>query len=270
MVKRLYQYSLPGRNREGLLLQTEEGWGEIAPLPGFSLETLSQAKAEILDVLRFNKKPTLPSVLFGLSVKPLSPIKVRLAALNNPKPDCGTLKLKLGHLSVDEGVALVKKYVGKYRLRLDCNRKWNLSQALLFVSYFHPSDFEYLEEPVDRYEDLVQFSDQTKFPIAVDESLRENSCLNIPTLAAAIIKPTLSGGVPLVPFPIILSSSYESSLGILQIAQLANPEIPQGLDTFSPDFLDPPLRIENGYLTWSPSSKTPIDIKQLCLLATVP
>lgn len=269
MVKRLYQYHLPERNREGLILQMEDAWGEIAPLPGFSRETLTEAKQEILDVLRDNKKPKLPSVLFGLSAQPLTPVKVRLSALHHPKPGCTTLKLKLGHLSAIQAVDLVKQYVGKYRLRLDCNRKWSLSEALLFASHFRPTDFEYFEEPVETYSDLVRFSHQTQFPIAVDESLREHSCLDIPTLAAAVIKPTLWGGIPPLPFPSILSSSYESSLGILQIARLGNPETPQGLDTFTPDFLDPPIRIENGYLTWTPS-KNPIDTKKLCLLAIAP
>ena len=269
MVKKLYQYLFAHRNREGLILQIDDEWGEIAPLPGWSLETFSEAKQEILDVLRENKKPTLPSVLFGLSTKPLSPVKVRLSALNSPRTGCTTLKLKLGHLTIDQAVARVKQYVGKYRLRLDCNRKWTLSQALLFASHFCSTDFEYLEEPVDTYSDLIRFSLKTQFPIAVDESLRERSCLDIPTLTAAVIKPTLWGHIPKLSCPIVFSSAYESSLGILQIARFADHEIPQGLDTFSPDFLNPPISVENGYLTWTPS-KNPIDTRQLCLIATVP
>jgi O-succinylbenzoate synthase len=273
MVKNLYEYHLPDRNRKGLILQINNGWGEIAPLPGFSKETLEDAKKEILAVLFVNKQPTLPSVIFGLSSAQMpflsDPLKVPLCALHHPKPGCTTLKLKLGHLEVGEAVDLVKQYVGKYRLRLDCNRKWTLPEALHFASHFHSSDFEYLEEPVNTYADLVEFSIRTQFPIAVDESLREHSCTDIPTLKAAVIKPTLWGYIPSIPVPIVLSSSYESSLGILHIARLAKSEIAQGLDTFTPDFINPPIRIENGFLMWDPS-KHLIDTTQLCLIATVP
>jgi O-succinylbenzoate synthase len=165
----------------------------------------------------------------------------------------------------------VKKHLGRYRLRLDFNRAWSLDQALRFAKHFSPNDFEYLEEPVNTFADLVRFSTLTQFPIAADESLRQGSYLEIPTLKATIVKPTLMGTIPTLPphLSLVLSSSYESSLGILQIARLANSPIPQGLDTFTDDLLIPPLRVENGCLTWTPSS-TPIDFTKLCLIASAP
>ena len=53
----LYRYQLPLSQpiqfheqqltvREGLLLKWGSSWGEIAPLPGFSRETLAEAQAE--------------------------------------------------------------------------------------------------------------------------------------------------------------------------------------------------------------------------------
>ena len=258
----LYQYRFP--KREGLILQYNGGWGEIAPLPGWSKETLEEAKQEIFSVLCNGAKPTLPSVQFGLAAteKPLHPIKIPLCALNTPRQGCTHLKLKLKDLTLDQAISLVKQYIGIYKLRLDCNRAWTLPQALEFASHFSPSDFEYLEEPVKTLADLIHFSKLTHFPIAIDETLREHGYTQIPTLKAAIIKPTLSGSIPNLPIPIVLSSSYESSLGILHIAQLANPLIPQGLDTFTPDLLTPPLYAENGYLQWK-GSKNPINHSQL-------
>lgn len=261
-MKRLYKYTKA--NREGLLLQVDDEWGEIAPLPGWSKESLGQAQNEILQVLFENKQPTLPSVIFGLSTSALTPIRIPLCALHRPHDGCTTLKLKLGHLTVDDAIACVKQYVGKYRLRIDCNRKWTLLQALCFAKHFLPSDFEYWEEPVD---DLIQFSKMTNFPIALDETLREN--IDIPTAKFAVIKPTLTGVIPNISLPIVLSSSYESSIGILQIARLGNPKLAHGLDTFTPDYLNPPITVENGYLTWFPS-KNPIDTSKLCLIASAP
>ncbi len=256
-MKNLYQY------QQKLLVQIDDCWGEISPLPGFSQETFAEAKQEILQVLHEDKQPTLPSVIFGLSVSPLTPIKVPLCALNRPRVGCSTLKLKVGHLTIDEAVPFVKQYIGKYRLRIDCNRKWNLEKALAFTKHFRPTDFEYLEEPTH---ELDEFAKRTDFPIALDETLREYK--DIACAKFAIIKPTLSGTIPKLPIPIIFSSSYESSLGILQIARLGSREIAHGLDTFSPDFIDPPITVENGFLTWFPS-KNPINIDKLCLITTV-
>lgn len=79
----LYRYSLPLtqpltfhektiHNREGLLVHWAGIWSEIAPLPGFSKESLDEAEAETLAYLQAASagKPLpdirMPSVQFGL------------------------------------------------------------------------------------------------------------------------------------------------------------------------------------------------------------
>ncbi len=268
----LYEYNLKSRARQGLILQINDGFGEIAPLPGFSKETFEEAKQEILDVIYEKKTPLLPSVRFGLSCAQKSFPKscfVPLCSLHKPREETSTLKLKLGHLTVHQAIELVHQYVGKYRLRLDCNRAWSLSQAIFFTTHFAKSDFEYLEEPVQTYSDLVAFSNITEFPVAVDETLREEKNIRLPTLKAAIIKPTLWGEIPNLDIPIILSSSYESSVGIIHIANLVKNTLPQGLDTFSTDFLNPPIEVKHGHLFWE-TSPNPVDTRNLCLIASVP
>lgn len=259
---RLYAYRL---QREGLILESAIGWGEIAPLPGFSRETLEEARAEIIAFLETGKKPKLPSVQFGLAsaLQPFSlkPLRVPLCALKVPRPGFSSLKLKLKEVSVEQAVIQARALKDRFRLRLDCNRAWTLEQALEFASHFKPDDFEYLEEPVAS--GLAEFSRRTGFPIAVDESLRNGSYKEIPTVKAAIVKPTLMGGVPKLDLPIVLSSSFETSLGILQIARLAQNDLPQGLDTFQEDLLQPPLKRENGYVSWE-GSRTPINTTKLC------
>jgi len=233
MVARLYHYKLPldTRNwntREGLILQWNDGLGEIAPLPGFSRETLAEAQFEILQLLPrlSTAKPTLASVRFGLSCAsipfPQTPLHLPLCALG-PKPNFSTVKLKLGHLSLPGAIALTKSYIKNHRLRLDCNRAWTLDQALEFASHFHPSDFAYLEEPLRTFPDLVRFSQITQFPIAVDESLLDSPWQEIPTLKAVVVKPTVVGFIPSIPphLDLVLSSSYETGLGLLHIARLS-------------------------------------------------
>lgn len=286
MVARLYTYDLQTSTkkwplRKGLILQWNDGWGEIAPLPGFSQETFEEAREEIIRLLPDlpNAKPKYPSVSFGIESASVpfscTPLRLPLCLLNTPRLGFSTLKLKLGHLTVDEAIVQVRKHLGSHRLRLDCNRSWNLDEALYFASHFSSEDFEYLEEPVASFPELIRFSELTRFPIAVDESIRHFPYLQIPTLKAAVIKPTVCGSLPSLPshIPIVLSSSYESSLGLLQIARLASHSpVPLGLDTFQSfqeDLLIPPLKAESGFLTWSsPSNIFPIDICKLSLIAS--
>lgn len=277
MVARLYHYRFP--HREGLILNYNDGWGEIAPLPSFSKETFSEAKEEILSCLPFldSAQPTLASVQFGLSCAKtpfsLSPLKVPICAFQSPQRGNSHLKLKLGSLPLDEALSLTRKYYRKYRLRLDCNRKWSLQEALYFASHFSVDDFDYLEEPVQTLSELIRFSQITRFPVAVDESAQEAALCEIPTLKAVVVKPTLLGSIPHFPHPIVLSSSYESSLGHLLIAKrAASNTLPLGLGTCTlccDEILEPPLRLSNGYLHWSPS-KNPINLSKLCLIASVP
>ena len=67
------------KTRDGLLLRLRdgerEGWGEISPLPGFSLETLDEAQAALLawaNAWRDGEEgalPTPPSAAFGASCR---------------------------------------------------------------------------------------------------------------------------------------------------------------------------------------------------------
>ncbi len=277
---KLYSYELKTSApkwpvRRGLILEYKKSWGEIAPLPGFSDETLEEAKREVLSLLKNLPKatPKLPSVKFGVrsALRKFStkPLKIPMSLLNEPQEGFSSMKLKLGHLSVEDAIKMVKQFVGSYRLRLDCNRSWSLDEAIHFTKHFHPDDFDYLEEPVLTYSDLVRFSEITRFPVAVDESIKKFTCSEIPTLKAAVIKPTIVGSLPLVKAPIVLSSAFESSLGLLQIARLYREgSPPAGLDTFrffQEDLLDPPLRAEQGYLIWDGTRGCPINMSKLKL-----
>jgi len=129
-------------------------------------------------------------------------------------------------------------------VRIDANQAWTLSEALAFAKAFPSNTFEYFEEPFQNIEEAVSFP----YPIALDESLRTlplKECLALPHVKALIIKPTLMGGcTKLTPLyhhakekeiAFILSSSYESELGISLLSKVAErlqlPPVPMGLDT---------------------------------------
>ena len=103
MVTKLYSYELKTSwqkrpTRKGLLLQWNDGWGEIAPLPGWSSETLDEAKDEILSLLPNldSAKPRLPSVQFGIEAasKPLDLKPLARVILSATEASCWLLTVE--------------------------------------------------------------------------------------------------------------------------------------------------------------------------------
>lgn len=221
----VYHYLLPFKKgvREGFLLclkeEEREAWGEISPLPGFSQESLEEALEDLA-----SKKRSLPSVQFGFHTALLN-LKTPLNITSIPVKK----KIKVGDLSPEEALKTVEPIP---QMRIDMNRKWSLEEALFFAKHF--PEVEYYEEPLRKGEDVSAFP----YPVALDESLREKNLPLYPHVVAHVIKPTMHG----FPLPqkqkgidFILSSSYETELGIYQIAKLAYrlkiPLKPMGLAT---------------------------------------
>ncbi len=267
------------RQREGLLVQLivgeREGWGEIAPLPGFSLETLSEAQQAAENWLshwchsEMQSESALPSVAFGLSCALMElagtlPVAThwRTAALCTGDPDAlfarlqqlphGTAKMKVGwYEAVRDGMvaSLLLEALPDLHLRLDANRRWTPEKARQFARHLAPElrcRIDFLEEPCQRREDSRQFAAETGIAIAWDESARATDfqLQAEPGVAAIVIKPTLTGSISRVSQQVaqvqalgmkaVISSSIESSLGLTQLAGLAQsltPDVVPGLDT---------------------------------------
>ena len=243
----LYRYSIPVdsqlilrerflKRREGLLVQikckTNEGWGEIAPLPEFSEETLEMAEKQTTlwlkkwdDARSNNEKLSLdglyPSVAFGLSCA-LAELKGKLNAEGNYQvaPLCyGDPDELYKPLDQMQGEKVAKIKVGMYeanrdgliadmlleavpdlQLRLDANRRWTFAKAQMFAKYVKPahrSRIQFLEEPCKTRDESRQFAQETGIAIAWDESVREPGFIvqAEPNVAAIVIKPTLVGSL---------------------------------------------------------------------------
>lgn len=244
----LYRYRLPlagpptpgGKTlpvREGLLIRLEEGgacgWGEAAPLPGFSRETLEEA-AHDLRALAAGGDPAhaSPSARFAFELarldleaassgKPpqalLSPhpaSEVRLCGLLEGPPETvlseaegmreagyAAVKLKVGRAAPEEEAALVGELsalLGGIRLRLDANRAWSFGEALRFCRAVRGVPIEYLEEPLSEPAELPRLAEETGIPIALDETLREiepEDLARCRHVRAVVLKPTLLGGL---------------------------------------------------------------------------
>ncbi|MGL6257975.1 o-succinylbenzoate synthase [Vibrio sp. WXL210] len=178
-----------------------------------------------------------------------------LPALNQIEGD-KVAKIKVGlYEPIRDGmlVNLFLESMGDLKLRLDANRAWTLERALKFAQYIPPSmrrRISFIEEPCHSPSDSLTFAIETGIAIAWDETLQEavrrpDFCLEDLTGAKSIvIKPTLIGSVSRCIELIdkaqslgirpVLSSSLESSLGLTQIARLAQwktPQVTPGLDT---------------------------------------
>lgn len=217
----LYRYSIPVdsqvilrnrflKKREGLLVQLKsdnnEGWGEIAPLPEFSQETLETAEKQTAVWLKQWQEQGLtdqsldnlsPSVAFGLSCA--------LAELNNQLSEQGNYQAAplcygdpdelFEKLNQMQGEKVAKVKVGMYeanrdgmivdmlleavpdlQLRLDANRSWSPEKAAMFAKYVKPAHrrrIQFLEEPCKTPELSCQFALDTGIAIAWDETTRE-------------------------------------------------------------------------------------------------
>lgn len=279
----IHKYRLPSK-RSGLLLEIrreeESSFGEISPLPGWSVESFEEAHTQLKEVQEalIRNKPLpaslLPSVAFGVeaALREKESARVPVAAfltgsakeIKERASRCiqegfTHAKVKIAHLDEKDARAILHELKGALRLRVDLNRAWPLKKALQFFSEFNKEDFDFIEEPVDNPQDLLHFP----LPIGVDETLREEPLdfiLKIPMLKAFVFKPTLHGSIEKAKallkhkIDLVLSSSHESGIGVAHIAllskQLAEKLPPLGIGTYESqgDLLSQPLLYENGEL----------------------
>ncbi|CAM3626118.1 o-succinylbenzoate synthase [Parendozoicomonas haliclonae] len=166
------------------------------------------------------------------------------------------VKLKVGRCAANDELALIHtldSILGQaVKLRLDGNRGWNLSEAIEFTKQLPLHRIAFLEEPLRNPAELPTLFEHTGCPVALDESLQarfgghQHLPQVFPGLAALVVKPTLSGGIhrsrELAWFAhshgleLVLSSSYESNIGIETLRLLAEelaPATAPGLDTLS-------------------------------------
>lgn len=262
----LYAFELPllGCVRKGLLLcvkdiQGNAKWAEIAPYPGRSAETLEEAKEQLIAILQGENTSSLyPSVqcaLEYLSAPSLEVSDVPLYAFLNGTCDdilknaqvvknqgFKTVKVKLTSLTTSESL-LILDHLQKmnFRLRIDCNATFSMQDAHNIFSTVDPNLLDYVEDPTYERDKLDQFP----YPLALDETLKENQTFSFPNLYGFILKPTILGGIqgctPYIELAkkhnlkVVFSPAFESGIGLLQIVHVAKHfnllADPIGLDT---------------------------------------
>ena len=244
--------------RKGILITLTNQYGkttttEVSPLPGFSRETHEEALHQLQKLKQrllttwwtkqalyyLNNLGLFPSVYFGIEsalldlLDPLpepTPSKTYALLFGSPEEiffrsqevyDEGFrhAKVKLGHFTPQTAHKIIEKLGECFRLRLDLNRKWPIEETLAFCKAYPDDFFEYIEEPSKDPKKLVDFP----YPFALDESLRDCPLVKCANLKALVIKPTML--YPFSPFlklgfQVVLTSSFESPVGIAQIRRL--------------------------------------------------
>lgn len=261
---RLYRYRLPLvspirlgaaliREREGLLLAIDRAgehlkYAEIAPLPGFSSETVDEAASELQTLLSdesagYEQMASLanyPSVAWGISQlalqnapahAPVATRSIRVNGLLSGEPRAcleraqtlvsegyTALKLKVGRGSIVSDSQLVRtlrELIGPaIELRLDANRAWSFADAAQFASLIQGCEIAYIEEPLADPGGLSLLHQQTSLPLALDESLRDLPMRHLAAIhgvRSVIVRPMLFGSIAKIAAVIDLAGELDAA-----------------------------------------------------------
>lgn len=184
----------------------------------------------------------------GVGLLQGSNVQIRDLVAQYVKQGCRIFKLKVGDRNIPLDVIKVrdvKAAMGAQGLlRLDANRSWKLSEAVLFSQMIDLNQIQFIEEPLIDPSQIPAFVDQTNFPVAIDETLLTSRCdvtapgRCMPTLANHdavkfyIVKPSLLGGVIVslqwitqakrLSKQCVISSMFETEIGMKTLQVLSH------------------------------------------------
>jgi O-succinylbenzoate synthase len=235
--------SLP--TKRGFLLEKEGCLSEVSPLPGWNKESTDDVLEQLQAVKKGWKGPLYPSVefgLYGLTCPRIDSIPCALFLCGTPDEvlktaalahGCTTAKLKVGRWSLEQALDTIPHL--PFKLRIDFNNLWDEKDVHALCSHLNPEHIEFLEDPGCTVPSFKHASDATN-----------------------VWKPMV-WGLPPPRAVIILSSSFESSIGLHQIAALTQThEIPShilGLGTIlhlENDLVQNSATLKNGHLNFAP------------------
>jgi O-succinylbenzoate synthase len=205
------------------------GYGEIAPLRGFSRETLVDCLPQLKYLAQLwesceqiDSTKLYPSVEFGFESalvdfettdsEPDNAVLVnalpagskeeilnRTSELCNNGSECFKLKITADNLeSQVKLIGDVRAVIGPSRLlRLDANRSLSVEQYHNLLMQIDRYDIEYIEEPTEDYAGALDVLSRYQIGVALDESLADNDDnwgdISHPSVRAIILKPMLLG-----------------------------------------------------------------------------
>jgi len=307
---KIWSYQLPLRyplmvlgdkqkTRKGFIIgQRQNGqwtYGEAAPLPSFHKVSHKQVFEQLQQYFKGNDLSSSSVAQFAIDMLYFTAhssysIAVNSLSTGNIVEDrklsdtCQYIKVKVGRKSIQEDRDHLRNlrdhFSKELRFRVDANRLWDRDQAQHFIDTTQDLNIEYIEEPTKEPQDIRSLQGAN---IALDESLEDHPEAQLyPQVTHIIIKPTLQGGISGTNSwaekakehrqKIILSSTFESSLGLWMLGQLAGqlaPNNAHGLDTlrwFSCDLSSDHLRKNRDHII-IPKDPPKINFSQLQLEA---
>ncbi|MAA78731.1 MAG: hypothetical protein CL916_05685 [Deltaproteobacteria bacterium] len=284
----VYTYELPlykpiaarGSNRllrKGILIFIRHEWGigigEAAPIEGFHPIPIHTVQEEILQALKHPDKlgsihPISRCAIEMAHQQPLGygsvPINGLVTHKGDIDPQFSCYKIKVGRQSVHDDIVMVRSILAtlpsQTSIRLDANCAWTLHQCMDFWRGINGKahNIEYIEEPLSNADEYSQIA----IPFAFDErlSLFGDALHNFPTLRAIILKPSLLGlshcsqwieKATQRKVHAVISSTFESSIGLFAYAAIAQSNTHCGLGTnswFKEDLLEKRATPRDGTL----------------------
>jgi O-succinylbenzoate synthase len=256
--------------REGVLVETDGGWGEFSPFVEYDDAVAAPWLACALEAARGDwPAPVRSSVPVNVTVPAVGPERAHEIVARS---GCGTAKVKVadpGETLAESQARLeaVRSALGAGgRIRIDVNGFWSVDEALAGIPVLDRAagGLEYVEQPCATVEELALVRRRVDVPIAADESIRRAAdpyrVRDLEAADVAVLKVQPLGGVRAclriaedIGLPVVVSSALESSVGLAAGVALAAalPELPYacGLATgalLTGDLVDEPLAPSDG------------------------
>ncbi|MGQ3384018.1 o-succinylbenzoate synthase [Glutamicibacter sp. TV12E] len=276
--------------REALLIEGPEGWGEFSAFVEYAPAEASRwLSAGIEAAYQPFPEPLRTTIPVNATLPAVSASEVGAVLEKYDAPH--TIKIKVAEqgqgLEQDLArVAEARRLYPQAALRVDANMGWDIGQAVHALKALSEFDLQYAEQPVPGITGLAEVREQLRtagidLKIAADEAVRKHTDpLEVSRLGAAdlmVIKAQPLGGIQAVldiarqaELDVVVSSALDTSVGLSQAAALASalPELPYacGLSTgtlFADDVCAEPLLATAGYLPVRRIDADPRKLKQL-------
>ena len=224
-------------DRDVLLVEGPEGWGECSPFPSYPCD-FGAARRAAEEAATIGWPPPVRTAV---------PVNAFVGDGDEFDPEdwagYPAVKVKVGRRSPEEDVdrvARIRDLVGpEVGVRIDANGAWDVDTAIATLDRMARFDLEFAEQPVASLDDLRAVRRRVTVPIAADECVRTvaDACRLRTTDAADVIvlKVQPLGGVRAAlaianaaGVPAVVSSMYETSIGLAAGLALAAalPDLP--------------------------------------------
>lgn len=201
--------------------------------------------------------------------------------MDNIKSGFQTIKLKVGRKNFNDDLEILdtlrKNIPDEVQIRLDANCSWDADTAYKNIQCLTPYKIQYIEDPCEHIEDLINLSKVSPVPIAPDFTLTSidelKKILTNGLFQFIVIKPMILGSIfnlmdviklaEIKNTYVVISSAFETTVGrslLVFLSSLVKHNYAHGLATssfFEDEGIPDPFPIENGAIKFNPINYPP-------------